>query len=597
MCGIVGYIGQPVKVDYLIDILKRLEYRGYDSAGCAFFGDGMHTLKATGRISNLSELVNSNYTTTRAILHTRWATHGGPSVLNAHPHGDCTARIAVVHNGIIENFKTLKTLLESEGHKFVSETDSEVISHLIEKFYTGGLEEAVKLSIPYLEGAYAIVAMHKDEDVIVAAKNGSPLVVGYGNGKTTIASDKMALIGVSDYGISLEDGEIVILRETGFNIINKNHIQKERVSEVLSTKIEDISKNGYKHFMLKEIFEQPESLERAIAGRLKDFESKISITTDFHKVDKIILLGCGTSWHSALIGKYMIEQLTDMHVEVDYASEFNYRSPIINNRCLVVAISQSGETADIIESINLAVRKGAQTLGIVNVAGSRVSRGVDSGIFTHAGAEIGVASTKAFVNQVACLVLLAMHINTEINHCVSYGVADELRALPDKISKILKLSDQIRDIANKFIASKGILYMGRGINYPVALEGALKMKEISYIHASGYPCGEMKHGPLALVSDKTPSIFIATKSSVYNKVLNGIQEVRARKGHVIVIANESDQGIESISDYVIRVPETIPLLSPILNVVPLQLLSYHMADIKGIDCDFPHFLAKSVTVE
>ena len=599
MCGIIGYIGKKNVAPILLEGLKRLEYRGYDSFGfCIINNKEFGIYKAKGKISE-SDIKNKlkDFQGNFGIAQTRWATHGKPSKLNAHPHLDCEGKIAIVHNGIIENYQALKNVLEKEGHKIISETDTEIIVHLIEKFYKGNLEKAVMEALKLLEGAYGLAIVHKNQNRIIAARKGSPLIIGIGKEEMFVASDAAAILKHTKKVVYLKDGEIANITRNKFRVRNLDGKKVEKEVEEIKWTLGQIEKKGFKHFMLKEIFEQPESLENALRGRLKQSKIKLSLDIDINSIQRIIIVSCGTSWHSALIAKHLIEDFTRIPVEVDYASEFRYRRPIVRKGDLVVGISQSGETADTLGAIREAKVRGAKTLGIINVVGSTISREVDSGIFLHAGPEIGVASTKAFTSQLITLTLLALYIQQEKGNKVNKEILRELKNIPSKVKNILESTETIKKIAQKFKNSKGFLYLGRGVNFPIALEGALKLKEISYIHAEGYPASEMKHGPIALVDKNIPVLFLATKSSTYNKIMSNIQEIKARKGKVIVVINGSDKRIRKIADYTIEVPETEEYLSPILNVIPLQLLAYYIADLKGLDADKPRHLAKSVSCE
>jgi glucosamine--fructose-6-phosphate aminotransferase (isomerizing) len=599
MCGVIGYIGKKNAAPILLEGLKRLEYRGYDSFGfCVVNNREFGIYKTKGKISD-SDIKNrlKDFQGNFGIAQTRWATHGKPSKLNAHPHVDCKGEIAIVHNGIIENYQALKNVLEKEGHKIISETDTEIIVHLIEKFYRGNLEKAVMEALKLLEGAYGLAIVHKNQNRIIAARKGSPLIIGIGKGEMFVVSDAAAIFRNTKKVVYLKDGEVANITRNKFRVRNLDGKKVEKEVEEIKWTLGQIEKRGFKHFMLKEIFEQPESLENALRGRLKQSKIKLSLDIDINSIQRIIIVSCGTSWHSALIAKHLIEGFTRIPVEVDYASEFRYRRPVVKEGDLVVGISQSGETADTLGAIREAKVRGAKTLGIINVVGSTISREVDSGIFLHAGPEIGVASTKAFTSQLITLALLALYIQQEKGNKVSKKILRELKNIPSKIEKILENTGAIKKIAEKFKNSKGFLYLGRGVNFPIALEGALKLKEISYIHAEGYPASEMKHGPIALVDKNMPVLFLATKSSTYNKIISNIQEIKARKGKVIVVANGSDKRIRKVTDYIIEVPETEEYLSPILNVIPLQLLAYHIADLKGINPDTPRNLAKAVSVE
>jgi glutamine---fructose-6-phosphate transaminase (isomerizing) len=599
MCGIVGYIGQKEAVPILLNGLKKLEYRGYDSAGlCISFNNKLSTIKRQGRIAELETASSQNLLKGKiGIGHTRWATHGRPSEINSHPHSDCTGNIAVVHNGIVENFDLLKQILIEEDHKFVSETDSEVISHLIEKFYSGNLEEAVVKALHLIEGTFGLAIIHEKEEKIVVARRGSPLIIGVGKGEMFVASDVPAILEHTNKVIYLKDNEIAVLEKDNFRIknLNGNHVDN-KIEEIKWT-IEQLEKGNFKHFMLKEIFEQPESLGNTLRGKINGEEIKLTLNVNANEIKRIILVACGTSWHSALIGKFLIERFAGIPVEVDYASEFRYRNPLVGQDDLVVGISQSGETADTLGAVREAKSKGAKTIGIINVVGSTISREVDSGIYLHAGPETGVASTKAFTSQVMSLVLLALYLAKEKGISPSQKILDELISLPEKVDLILKQTEEIKTLAQSFKDSRNFLYFGRGINFPVALEGALKLKEVSYIHAEGYPSAEMKHGPIALIDKEMPVVFIATNNHLLPKIVSNMQEIKSRGGRIISILNDRNNEAAKLSDYMIEIPETDEALSPVLNIIPLQLLAYHIADLRGLDVDKPRNLAKSVTVE
>ncbi|MDP2628456.1 MAG: glutamine--fructose-6-phosphate transaminase (isomerizing) [Nanoarchaeota archaeon] len=598
MCGIIGYIGDKKIIPLLINGLKKLEYRGYDSAGiCVRENQELRTIKSKGRISELESKKELNsLNPDLGIAHTRWATHGIPDEKNAHPHTDCKNQLAIVHNGIIENYSSLKKLLEKEGHEIKSETDSEIIAHLIEKFYKDDLEEALIKALKLTEGAYGLALISKNEKKILAARKGSPLVIGVGEKEMFLASDVPAILEHTKKVIYLHDNEIATLTKEGYQVkhMNGEYVNKE-IHEIKYS-VENLEKGNFKHFMLKEIFEQPQAIGNTLRGRIKN-QLKLTLNLDLSSIKRIILTACGTSWHSALIGKHLIEKFTRIPAEVDYASEFRYRNPILTEDDLVVVISQSGETADTLAALREASARNAKTIGIVNVVGSTITREVNSGIYLHAGPETGVASTKAFTSQVLALLLLALYIRQEKGLALDKEILEEINLLPEKIQKTLEISDYVRTIAEKFKDSKNFLYFGRGINFPVALEGALKLKEISYIHAEGYPAAEMKHGPIALVDENMPCVFLATKSELSQKVLSNIEEVRARKGKIISVVNDRNSEYKNFSDFVIEVPETLEELSPIINSIPLQLLAYHIADLKGLDVDKPRNLAKSVTVE
>jgi len=599
MCGIIGYIGKKNAVPILIQGLERLEYRGYDSVGiCLKTNHHLEVLKRKGKVSQFKQIPElKNLSGNIGIGHSRWSSHGVPSRRNAHPHLDCKGEIAVVHNGIIENYQTLKDLLQKEGHVFLSETDTEVIPHLIEKFYQGDLEKAVIKTLELLEGAFGLAILHKDENRIIAVRKGSPLIIGVGNGEMFVASDASAILKYTKKVVYMKDGQIADIYRNKFTVKNfKGEEVENKVKEIKWT-INQLEKKGFKYFMLKEILEQPESLKNALRGRVKKGKIKLSLNIDVKSIKRIIIVSCGTSWHSGLIAKYLIEKFAQIPVEVDYASEFRYRNPIIKKGDVVVGISQSGETADTLEALREAKKQGAGTLGIINVVGSTISREVDSGIFLHAGPEIGVASTKAFTSQLMTLTLLALYLRQEKGLKINRHILTEIENIPLKVKKIFKDKEKIKQIAKKFKNSKGFLFLGRGVNFPIALEGALKLKEISYIHAEGYPSGEMKHGPIALIDKDMPVVFLATNGSTYEKIMSNIQEVKARKGKVIAIMDKDDKKIRKFVDYIIKVPETKEYLSPILNVVPLQLLAYYIADFRRCDVDKPRNLAKAVSVE
>lgn len=599
MCGIIGCIGKESAVPILLNGLKSMEYRGYDSAGlCLKNNSALITIKRKGKVSELAQSKElESAEGFLGIAHTRWATHGEPNEANAHPHFDCKKNIAIVHNGIIENYAVIKEILEKEGHKFASQTDSEVISHLIEKFYRNDLAGAVIEALKLVEGTFGLLAVSAFEDKIVVARRGSPLILGLGESKMLAASDIAALISHTKKVVYLKDNEVAELTGANCTIRNLEGMPVEKEVHEVQLKAEQIEKGDYKHFMLKEIFEQQDSVKNALRGRLRDGFVKLGAGIDLSSLRRVIIVGCGTSWHSALIGKYLIEGLADLPVDVDYASEFRYRKPIIGKGDLVIVISQSGETADSLAALREAKLKGAQTLGIVNVVGSSIAREVDSGIYLHAGPEIGVASTKAFTSQIVNLMLLALYLRQKIKPEAPLALMQELETIPDKIKKVLDLNDDIRKIAEKFHSSKNFIYLGRGINYPVALEGALKLKEISYVHAEGYPAAEMKHGPIALVDENLPVVFIAPNDSLYKKTLSNMQEVKARKGRIIAVISKEDSAVREIADSVIIVPEASEELTPIISTIALQLFAYHIADLKGLDVDKPKNLAKSVTVE
>ncbi len=610
MCGIVGYIGEKNSVPILINGLKRLEYRGYDSAGIGILSNNHAiVIKNKGKVSLLEERVEkSNLSGKIGIGHTRWATHGVPNENNAHPHFNSSRNLFVIHNGIIENFRTLKKGLEKLGYEFKTETDSEVLPHLIDSFLKKGypLFKAVRLALTEVEGTYGIAVIYENEpDKIVAARKGSPLVIGLGDNENFVASDVSAILAHTKQVIYLEDGELVEVYKDKFIVKTISDAEIEKEVHEISMTLDEIDKGGFTHFMLKEIMEQPETINNSMRGRIL-YEKGTSILGGLTDVigrlvnsKRIIITACGTSWHAALVGEYMFEQFCRIPTEVEYASEFRYRNPIINQDDTILFISQSGETADTLAALREAKLKGALVLGICNVVGGSIPRETMAGVYTHAGPEIGVASTKAFTSQLVVLALITLLIARRKNMSQAEGrsIAEELMSLPDKINKILKLNDQIEEIASEFKDANNFLYLGRGYNFPVALEGALKLKEISYIHAEGYPAAEMKHGPIALIDENMPVVFIAPKDSTYDKIISNIEEVKARGGRIIAIATDNDNGIDEIVDYVIKIPSTIRMLMPILTVIPLQLLAYHIAVKKGLNVDQPRNLAKSVTVE
>ncbi|GAX59530.1 glucosamine/fructose-6-phosphate aminotransferase [Candidatus Scalindua japonica] len=608
MCGIVGYIGENCAQPILINGIKRLEYRGYDSSGISVFDDGKILCeKSVGFVSELEKKIDGRFKeATSGIVHTRWATHGAPTIENAHPHVDCSGKISIVHNGIIENYNYLKAKLEKEGHVFKSETDSEVIAHLIESHFEGVLEDAVRTALKEVEGAYGLAIISaEDPGKLVAARHGSPLIVGIGEREHYVASDVAAILEYTKEVVYLDDNEIAVLTKDGMSTTDIDNVQIiKRVDEV-QWNLDKIEKGGYEHFMLKEIYEQPEAIRDAMLGRFEKNSSLVHLgglkdhENDLLKIRRIIIVACGTSWNAGLIGEYMIEEHLGIPVEVEYASEFRYRDPVIEVDTMVIAISQSGETADTLAAIHEARKKGALILSICNVVGSSIARAADCGIFLHAGPEIGVASTKAFTSQIVVLFMFTLFMarirgKEEI---LDSDLANKLIVLPEQVKSILDNNDQITEIAELYKDSDNCLYLGRGYNYPVALEGALKLKEISYIHAEGYPAAEMKHGPIALIDKNMPVIVVATTDKVYSKVLSNIEEVRARGGRVIAIASKGNGEISKMVDHVIFIPETIDALVPILSVIPLQLLAYQMAVMRGCDVDKPRNLAKSVTVE
>ncbi|MAM05558.1 MAG: glutamine--fructose-6-phosphate transaminase (isomerizing) [Flavobacteriales bacterium] len=613
MCGIIGYVGDNEAFPIIIKGLKRLEYRGYDSAGISIsYNNKLSVIKTKGKVAKLQELATTqNVLGNIGIGHTRWATHGPPSKKNAHPHRSSSKKISLIHNGIIENYQSIKTALINKGYKFQSDTDTEVLVHLIEdiqKHEKLTLFEAVRLALDKVVGAYAILVMEEgNEDEIIAARKGSPLVIGIGKQEYFIASDATPIVEYTREVVYLEDDEIAIINKSkGLQIRTVLNAQKTPYIHELELSLDAIEKEGYEHFMLKEIHEQPKSILETLRGRLDPENQEIMLggIFDFQQTiinaDRIIIVACGTSWHAGLIGEYLFEDLARIPVEVEYASEFRYRNPIINESDIVLAISQSGETADTLAALELAKEKGATVLGICNVVGSSIPRITHAGIYTHAGPEIGVASTKAFTTQVVVLILMALLTGkkkgklSEVNY---RQIIAELELIPSKMKKVLELENYIKKIANKFKNVSNFLYLGRGYNFPVALEGALKLKEISYIHAEGYPAAEMKHGPIALIDDEMPTIVIATKQSSYDKIISNIQEVKSRGGRLIAIVTEGDAIVKDIVDYCIEIPDCFEELSPLLANIPLQLLAYHIALLRECNVDQPRNLAKSVTVE
>ena len=610
MCGIVGYIGFKEARPILINGLKRLEYRGYDSAGIAILQNGtINVTKQVGKISALeSELDNTTMTGNMGIAHTRWATHGEPTQNNAHPHTDCSRNIVLVHNGIIENYGALRKMLISKGHNLHTETDTEVIAHLIEEFYQNGtsFEEAFRQALNEVEGTYGLALITRHEpDKLFCARKGSPLVVGIGDGEYFVGSDATAIIAHTRNVFYLEDGEIAVISREGFITKTIQNQVIEKKIEKIGFDLERIEKAGYPHFMLKEIYEQPNTVADAMRGRLIEDEGVArlgGLTPILHNVlrsRKIFITACGTSYHAGLIGEYMLEEYCRVPVEVEYASEFRYRDPIVQDDNLVIVISQSGETADTLAALREAKRKGATVMGIVNVVGSTIARETHGGTYIHAGPEIGVASTKAFTSQVTALALLTVMLARTKTMSAEEGrkIVKEMKALPGKLEAALKTDPVVKEIAEQFKNHRNFLYLGRGYNYPVALEGALKLKEISYIHAEGYPAAEMKHGPIALIDEDMPVVVIATRDSTYEKIVSNIEEVKARRGRVIAVVSEGDDKLDRLVDYTIPIPTTLNLLQPVVSIIPLQLLAYHIAVMRGCDVDQPRNLAKSVTVE
>ena len=608
MCGIIGYIGPRQATPLLIEGLRRMEYRGYDSAGVAVWdGEAIEVRRAAGKIAKLDAAIAADPVDGMVgIGHTRWATHGAPNERNAHPHLSADGSVAVVHNGIIENASVLRGALQDLGYVFRSDTDTEVIAHLVQELFDGSLEEAVIHALRKIEGTYGIaVISSRDPAKIVAARKGSPLLIGVGNGENFLASDASAILAHTRQVVYLDDGDVAVIERDSYRVIDLNAMPLPRDVDRIDWDLAEIERGGYAHFMLKEIFEQPQSVENTMRGRLmlEDGTAKLGGLNlsheDLLRIDNIIITACGTSWHSALIGELLIEELARIPVEVEYASEFRYRNPIVTERTLCIVMSQSGETADTLAAMREAKRRGARTLGLVNVVGSTIAREDDGGVYLHAGPEIGVASTKAFTSQVVALALFTLKLARKRDLSVVRGreIAQALHALPAQIQEVLDSAPAVEAIAERFKHATNFLYLGRGFNFPAALEGALKLKEISYIHAEGYPAAEMKHGPIALIDENMPVVFIAPHDAVFDKIVSNIQEVKARSGTTIVITSRDEPALRGLIDHEIRIPETLDMLMPILASVPLQLLAYYIAVKRGAHVDQPRNLAKSVTVE
>lgn len=613
MCGIVAYVGNREAYPLILKGLKRLEYRGYDSSGIALLENGeLNIYKKKGKVSDLeSELNGKPLTATIGIGHTRWATHGEPNDVNAHPHYSNNRRLSIIHNGIIENYAAIKQNLIGKGHKFLSDTDTEVLIHFIEdvqKETGASLEASVRLALKEVVGAYAIVVMSLDHPgQLIAARKGSPLVIGVGENEYFLASDATPIVEYTKDVVYLDDYEVAVINEGKLSI---QHLESTKETtpyiQKLEMELETIEKGGYDHFMIKEIFEQPRSIADSMRGRLRADDAHLQLggLNDYldklAQSDRVVIVGCGTSWHAGLVAEYLFEELARINVEVEYASEFRYRNPVIKENDIVIAISQSGETADTLAAIELAKSKGATIFGVCNVVGSSIARATHAGAYTHAGPEIGVASTKAFTAQVTVLTLMAIAVAKRkgtISEETYRQLLIELETIPSKVDKVFENAAKIKEIAFIFTYARNFIYLGRGLNFPVALEGALKLKEISYIHAEGYPAAEMKHGPIALIDEDMPVVFLATKDSSYEKIVSNIQEVKARKGRVIAIVTEGDTLIPGMVDFVIEVPNTHEILTPLVSVIPLQLLSYYIAVMRGRNVDQPRNLAKSVTVE
>ncbi len=615
MCGIVGYVGDKEAVPVLLQGIKRLEYRGYDSAGVAVLnndrghdnGHSLHVTKSAGRISVLEQLIDfERDKASIGIAHTRWATHGAPNDRNAHPHCDVAGRVALVHNGIIDNYHAIKTFLINEGVQFTSDTDTEVLAHLIARFYKGNLEQAVREALHDVQGTYGIAVVCADEpDVIVVARKGSPLLIGVGQGEYIVASDAAAILEHTAQVVYLSDGEMARISRDGFRTTTLDAVPVAKQAQMVEWSLDQIELAGHEHFMEKEIFEQPAAIENCLRGRVDLRGGGVHLggigqcARELTRARRIILTGCGTAWHAALVGEYLFEDLARIPTETEYASEFRYRNPIIDDGTVVIAISQSGETADTLAALIEARQRGALALGVVNVVGSTIARETDAGVYLHVGPEIGVASTKAFLGQVTVLSLMAAFLGRRkhLSQPAAQQFLEGLTRVPKQIEKILQTSDEARVVAETYYHRDNWLYLGRGYNYPVALEGALKLKEISYIHAEGLPAAEMKHGPIALISEGMPVVFIATSGSQYEKIMGNIEEVRARGGAVIAIATEGDREVSRLAEHVIYIPDAPEPLQPLLTAVPLQLIAYHAALLRGCNVDKPRNLAKSVTVE
>lgn len=608
MCGIVGYIGNKPVTPVLLEGLKRLEYRGYDSAGVAISnGNGVETRRAAGKITRLESVLSGDPVHGNVgIAHTRWATHGAPTEINAHPQLSQDGTVAVVHNGIIENYMALQHKLTGLGYKFTSDTDTEVLAHLIQEAFTDNLEDAVLDALAQVEGTYGIaVISSRDPHKVVAARLGSPLLVGLGEGEHYIASDVSAILAHTRQVVYLDDGDVAVLDREGYRVIDKSAKEMRRNVSKIDWDLEQIERGGYPHFMLKEIFEQPKTVENTMRGRILEEEATAKLgglnltDEELLKFDNIVLTACGTSWHSALIGGMMLEDLARIPTKVEYASEFRYRNPVVDEKTLCIVLSQSGETADTLAAMREAKRRGARTMGIVNVVGSTIARESDGGTYIHAGPEIGVASTKAFSSQVTALAMFTLKMARlrALSTVRGLEIVQAMQALPGQIQEILDRAHEIEEVAEEFKRASNFLYLGRGYNFPTALEGALKLKEISYIHAEGYPAAEMKHGPIALIDEMMPVVFVAPHDSVFDKLVSNVQEVKARKGRVIAITSRDEPSLAGKIDYEFRIPETVDILSPILASVPLQLLAYYVAVKRGSNVDQPRNLAKSVTVE
>jgi glucosamine--fructose-6-phosphate aminotransferase (isomerizing) len=610
MCGIVGYVGDKQASKVIIDGLKRLEYRGYDSAGIAIINGQLSIRKGKGKVANLEKMVGNDEMGTIGIGHTRWATHGEPNDINSHPHTIESGKLAIVHNGIIENYNTLKKKLTEDGYSFYSQTDTEVLGKLIESFLkqdSSSLKKAVQLALHQVHGTYGIAIVHSDfPDQIVVARKGSPLLLGVGDGEMLIASDASAVAAYTDKVVYLDDGEIAVITKNDYTVESADQVELSKEIHELSLSLEEIEKGGFDHFMLKEIFEQPKAISDCLRGRIDPKNGTITlggiegVMDQLVNARRVIIAACGTSWHSGLVGEYLFEYLAKVPVEVEYASEFRYKEPLVGEGDVMIVISQSGETADTLAALREAKERGALVIGVVNVVGSTIARETDAGVYIHAGPEIGVASTKAFTAQVTVLTMMAIKLGLEkgtISKKEAKELITELSSIPQKIEEILQNTDQIKHISNLFSYAPNFLYLGRSYSFPVALEGALKLKEISYIHAEGYPAAEMKHGPIALIDEMMPVVVIAATHHTNDKMISNIEEVRARKGRIIAITTPENEEVGELAEFSSMVPETMDVFSPLLSVIPLQLLSYYIAVNRGCNVDQPRNLAKSVTVE
>ncbi len=611
MCGIIGYIGNKTAQDILLNGLKRMEYRGYDSAGIATLNGGLHVSKCKGKVKDLKTILKNVQEGSIGIGHTRWATHGLPNNINSHPHTSSSGKLAIVHNGIIENYSSLKKVLEAKGYKFYSETDTEVAAKLIESILDSKpeleLENAVQIALAQITGAYGFAMVHADyPDRIIVARKGSPLLIGIGDGEMLVASDASAVAEYTDKVIYLDEGEMAVIKQDSYQVLDSNDVAMNKEVHQLAMNLEEIEKGGFPYFMMKEIFEQPKTISDCLRGRINIIDGEVKLGGLEGIIDKlihskrIVIAACGTSWHSGLVGEYLIESLVRRSVEVEYASEFRYKDPLIGEGDVLIVISQSGETADTLAAMRVAKKNGAMVLGIVNVVGSTIARETDAGVYLHTGPEIGVASTKAFTGQVTVLILIALLMAKKLETLPEGRISEllnELSLIPSKIQQILDKSEELEEIARLFTYAPNFLYLGRTVSFPVALEGALKLKEISYSHAEGYPAAEMKHGPIALIDEMMPVVVIAATEHTNDKMVSNIEEVKARRGRIISITTDKNNEVENLSEFNFSIPSTEDILSPLLSVIPLQLLSYYIAVNRGLNVDQPRNLAKSVTVE